>query len=177
MLKGNERRIEIINILSSADKPIPAKILASQFGVSRQIIVGDIALINAAEECIIATNRGYILNKEQSRCTRIIKTRHTDEETPDELNTIVDYGGTVIDVFVKHKTYGELRAPLNITSRRDVDLFMEGIRTGKSSPLKNITSNYHYHTIEAESEQLLDEIVARLDEKGYLALFLDYEIN
>lgn len=177
MLKGNERRIEIMNILNSSDKPIPAKTLALKFGVSRQIIVGDIALINAAKECVIATNRGYILNKDQTKCTRVVKTCHTDEETPDELNTIVDYGGTIIDVFVKHKTYGELRAPLNITSRRDVELFMEGIRTGKSSPLKNITSNYHYHTIEAESEQLLDEIVSKLEEKGYLALFLDYEIS
>ena len=46
--------------------------------------------------------------------------------------------------------------------------FMENIRLGKSSPLKNITSNYHYHTVEAENEEILDSVEEVLREKGYL---------
>ena len=45
---------------------------------------------------------------------------------------------------------------------------MEGLHSGKSSPLKNITSNYHYHTVEADSEETLDLIEQVLKEKDYL---------
>ena len=34
--------------------------------------------------------------------------------------------------------------------------------------IKNITSNYHYHTVEADSEETLDLIEQVLKEKGYL---------
>ena len=46
--------------------------------------------------------------------------------------------------------------------------FIEEIRSGKSSPLKNITSNYHYHTVEADSEEVLDLIGEELNKRGYL---------
>ena len=60
------------------------------------------------------------------------------------------------------------RGPLKISSRRKIREFMTDIAMGKSSPLKNITSDYHYHTIEAESEEVLDLIEEQLREKGYL---------
>lgn len=62
------------------------------------------------------------------------------------MTTIVDLGGTVEDVFVYHKVYGVLRAEMNIKSRMDIRNYMEEIRSGKSSLLKNVTSGYHYHT-------------------------------
>lgn len=99
---------------------------------------------------------------------RIYKVSHTDEEMEDELNTIVDMGGKVIDVFINHKVYGRIRAELNIDSRRQVEEFLETIYSGKSSPLKNITSNYHYHTIEADSEKTFELIEKALKEKNYL---------
>ena len=37
-----------------------------------------------------------------------------------------------------------------------------------SQALLNITSNYHYHTVEADSEKTLDLIEKTLEEKGYL---------
>ena len=46
--------------------------------------------------------------------------------------------------------------------------FLEDIRSGKSSPLMNITSNYHYHEVEAESEEVLEQIGEELRRKGYL---------
>ena len=61
-----------------------------------------------------------------------------------------------------------MEAPLHITSRKTVRQFMDDINSGKSSPLKNITSNYHYHTISADSEKTLDEVEEVLDRKGFL---------
>ena len=100
--------------------------------------------------------------------TRIFKVSHTDEEIADELNLIVDLGGKVQDVQVNHKVYGRMKADLGIHSRKQVQDFVEEIRSGKSSPLKNITSNYHYHTVEADSEEVLDLIGEELNERGYL---------
>ena len=64
---------------------------------------------------------------------------------------------------------------MNIRTRRDVKKFLEGLSTGSSSLLKNVTGGYHYHTIEAESEEILDDIQNELAEKGFLAKLQDYE--
>ena len=162
-----ERRNEILNLLQNADAPVAARKLASQFGVSRQVIVQDIALIRAAGYEIISTNRGYILNQPTTVC-RIFKVQHTDEQLEEELNTIVDLGGCVDNVMIHHRVYGKMEAELVLNSRRKVGAFMEDIRSGKSSPLKNITSNYHYHKVSADSEETLDLIEQELRKKGFL---------
>ncbi len=71
-------------------------------------------------------------------------------------------------MMINHRVYGHIEAELNIDSRRKVAEFMEDIRSGKSSPLKNITSNYHYHKIFADREETLDLIEGMLREKEYL---------
>ena len=48
-------------------------------------------------------------------------------------------------------------------------------RCGKSSLLKNVTSGYHYHTVRADSEEILDLIGQRLKEQGFLAPLQGYE--
>lgn len=100
---------------------------------------------------------------------RVFKLKHTTEQTEDELNSIVDFGGTVVDVFVWHKVYGRISAKLNIFSRLQVKQFLEGVRTGKSTELMNITGGYHYHTVRADSEEVLNKIENYLKEKNYLA--------
>ena len=162
-----ERRGEILKILHNADAPVAARELAGKFGVSRQVIVQDIALIRSAGYEIISTNRGYILNQPKTVC-RIFKVLHTDEQLEEELNTIVDLGGCVDNVMIHHRVYGKMEAELALSSRRKVGAFMEDIRSGKSSPLKNITSNYHYHKVSADSEETLDLIEQELREKGFL---------
>lgn len=99
------------------------------------------------------------------------------EQTEDELVTIVDLGGTVADVMVNHRVYGKMSAPLNIKNRRDVQLFMNNIQTGKSTPLMNVTSGYHFHHVCAEQEEILDEIEEALRKKHYLAELLPYEMS
>lgn len=166
-MSGFERREGIVSLIKKSDKAIPAKDLADIFSVSRQVIVQDIALIRASGYDIISTNRGYLLNQPVT-VSCVLKMNHTDEQIEDELNTIVDLGGTAVDVSVRHKIYGPMEAPLLINSRRKVQEFMSVLNSGKSSPLKNITSGYHYHKIEAESEEMLKEIEDALKEKGYL---------
>ena len=48
--------------------------------------------------------------------------------------------------------------------------FIEGVRTGKSTQLMNITGGYNYHTVRAEKEDVLDRIEEVLSEKGILLL-------
>ena len=99
---------------------------------------------------------------------RVFKVNHTDEQLEEELYSIIDLGGTVANVMVNHRVYGHMEAELRINSRRKVEAFMEDIRSGKSSPLKNITSNYHYHKVAADSEETLDLIEEALRQKHFL---------
>ena len=164
-MNGEERRERILSLLRSANAPRSGSDLARELGVSRQVIVQDIALIRAAGYEILSTNRGYVLN-EPASVSRTFKVKHTDDQLEEELYSIVDLGGCVRNVMVNHKVYGHMEAPLNITSRRKAAEFIEDIRRGKSSPLKNITSDYHYHVVEADSEETLDLISDMLEAKG-----------
>ncbi|MBO5278337.1 MAG: transcription repressor NadR [Lachnospiraceae bacterium] len=166
-MTGEERRNQIVETIKNSTAPVAGVRLAEKYQVSRQVIVQDIALLRAAGYDILSTNRGYYIRQEK-KMTRVFKVSHTDEEMEDELNTIVDLGGKVLDVYINHKVYGKIRAELNISSRRQVQEFLETIYSGKSSPLKNITSNYHYHTIEADSEKTFELIEQSLKEKNYL---------
>ncbi len=163
-----ERQQEIVQLIKAGDEAVSGSVLSKQLNVSRQVIVRDIAILKAAGYNIISTNRGYIIN-DVPECTRVLKVYHTDEQTEDELNTIVDIGGTVVDVFVWHRVYGKIEAKLNISSRRNVRQCIEGLNSGKSAPLMNVTSGYHYHTIKADSEETLDLIEKALDNKNFLA--------
>ena len=171
---GEERRKKILNILSSAKSPVAGVKLAKDLDVSRQVIVQDIALLRANGTAIFSTNRGYLI-QESKEFSRVLKVVHSDDEVEEELSTIVDAGGHVRDVFVYHKVYGVLRADMNIKSRRDIKNYLEEISSGKSSLLKNVTSGYHYHTILADSEEILDAIQEELQQKGFLAKLQDYE--
>ena len=173
-MKGEERRKQLLNILSSSNNPISGGTLAKELNVSRQIIVQDISLLRANGATIFSTNKGYLL-QEDRKYSRVFKVYHTDDQVEEELSTIVDAGGQIRDVFVYHKVYGILKADMGIKSRRDIRSYMEEISSGKSSLLKNVTSGYHYHTIDAESEEILDAIQEELQQKGFLAKLQDYE--
>ena len=173
-MKGEERRKQLLNILSSSNNPVSGGTLAKELNVSRQIIVQDISLLRANGATIFSTNKGYLL-QEDRKYSRVFKVYHTDDQVEEELSTIVDAGGQIRDVFVYHKVYGVLKADMGIKSRRDIRAYMEEIRTGQSSLLKNVTSGYHYHTIDAESEEILNAIQEELQQKGFLAKLQDYE--
>ena len=167
-MKVAERRKAIVNLLLASKSPISGGELSEQFNVSRQIIVQDITVLKGLGYEILSTHNGYVIHK-SPLVERVFKLKHTTEQTEDELNSIVDLGGTVVDVFVWHKVYGRISASLNIFSRLQVKQFLEGVRTGKSTELMNITGGYHYHTVRADSEEVLNKIENYLKEKNYLA--------
>ena len=173
-MSGEKRREKIIEIIKNSDCPVSGTALAKELEVSRQVIVQDIALIRANGVNIFSTNRGYVIH-ESRLISRVFKVVHTDDEAEEELNLFVDLGGCVKDIFVYHKVYDVIKAEMNIKSRRDVKKYLCDIASGKSSLLKNITSGYHYHTILAESEEILDTIQEELLSRGFLAKLQDYE--
>lgn len=165
---SKEKRCEdIMQVLLHSTEAVSATSLAKQFHVSRQVIVQDIALLRARKIPILATARGYVLPSDPS-FTRVIEVQHNDQQIEEELTTIVDLGGKIIDVFIKHISYGTISANLSIKSRLDIQLFLEVISKGESRPLKNLTAEHHFHTISADNNEVLDLIEQALDDKGYL---------
>ncbi len=162
-----DRREAILKILQREKKPISGTKLAEIFDVSRQIIVQDIAILKAENYPILSTNRGYKMNRE-NKYQRVLKVSHNDEAIEEELNIIVDCGAIVKDVFVNHKVYGTIQVEINIKTRQDVKNFMKTLESGISRPLKNLTENYHYHTILAEKEEILEEVEEKLKSLGIL---------
>ena len=175
-MTGAERRKALLAMMRETEKPLSGTALGKRTGVSRQVVVQDMALLRTEGYPIISTARGYLMEASKG-CTRLFKVCHTNEQVEDELTTIVDLGGTVVNVMVNHRIYGKLDAQLNIKNRRDVAKFLDDINTGKSTPLLNVTSGYHFHLVSAETEDVLDEIEEALREKNYLTELLPYEIT
>ena len=167
-MKADERRKEIVGYLMSEQNAVSGSRLSEKFGVSRQIIVQDISALKTAGYDIISTHSGYIMQN-APLCERAFKLYHTKEQTEQELTTIVDLGGIITDDFVWHKVYGKVVTRLNICTRHHVKEFLEGVRTGKSTELMDITGGYHYHTVRAESEEILDKIEKELERLGMIA--------
>lgn len=167
-MKAAERRKAIAELLLKEQGAISGGVLSEKFGVSRQIIVQDISVLKASGYEILSTHSGYIIQGSPLK-ERVLKMHHTTDQTRDELSLIVGMGGTVVDVFVWHKVYGKVLAKLNISTPQDVEQFLEGVRSGKSTELMNITGGYHYHTIRAESDLALDRIFTALYQRGYIA--------
>lgn len=167
-MRADQRRSQIRSILASAQDPISATALANRLGVSRQIIVGDIALLRAGGEAISATPRGYVLNRSAvlPGVRRLVACQHTPEDMGRELDTIVDAGGEVLDVIVEHPVYGQLTGPLHLRSRADVDAFL--LRVAGAEPLSALTGGIHLHTICAPDEQVMARVLSSLADAGFL---------
>ncbi|MDO4961841.1 MAG: transcription repressor NadR [Eubacteriales bacterium] len=169
-MDSNKRRENIIKILRSAAAPVSAGKLAAQFDVSRQIIVGDIALIRASGIDINATPKGYVMPgsalpaKKQSRIVCI----HDNSRTEDELNIIVDNGCRILDVIVEHPIYGQLTGILDIGSRYDVQNFLRLSRESEAHSLNELTDGIHIHTIEYTDDEAFERTVKELDAAGFL---------
>mgnify|MGYP003286138472 CR=1 FL=1 len=167
-MNANERRQKIVEALKLSEQAISASALAKKLAVSRQIIVGDIALLRAKGLSIVATPRGYRLEVSQQRASRCFACVHEIDTMAEELYCIVDHGGTVVDVIVEHAIYGQIIGSLHLASRYDVDQFMAKVKEAKASILSQLTNGIHLHTVEADDEQCFERIAAALDEGGYL---------
>lgn len=165
-----KRREGIHNILIQSSEPVNATALAKIFNVSRQVIVGDIALLRAASVSILATPRGYLLEQRPSaaKVLRTIACKHGPEGLAEELYAIVDHGGGIIDVIVDHPVYGQISGQLQIYSRYDAEGFIQKIEANRVAPLSVLTDGVHLHTIACPSEAVYERILSVLGEKGLL---------
>lgn len=170
-MDAGQRREQILQMLSRSAEPISGSEFARRLGVSRQVVVQDMALLRAANKNILSTNKGYICfdpGMKQQLARRCVKVCHSTEQIRDELYTVVDAGVRMLDVTVEHSIYGSISVDLLIESRQDADDFVRRIQEGDTRPLKELTDNVHYHTLEAPTEEALDRAAAGLREKGYL---------
>lgn len=163
-MEAAARRQAILNRLRTADRPVSASSLAAELNVSRQIIVGDIALLRAGGAEISATPRGYVLPRATDGITRTIACRHTLEQTGTELDILVDNGCTVLDVIVEHPVYGQLTGQLSLASRYDVDQFVDKVQD--TAPLSTLTGGVHLHHLRCPDEDAYRRVLAGLDELG-----------
>lgn len=167
-MEGTLRREEILKQLQVAEKPISASKFAQQFGVSRQIIVGDVALMRAAGAAIIATARGYKFQKEGIGKTTKIAVQHDASQIREEFETILAFGGEIIDVIVEHELYGELVGGLYIKNEKDIADFLKNYQKTNASLLSELTNGIHLHTIRYQKEEDLVKIKQALADKGIL---------
>ena len=173
-MTGSERRQKLLQLLSGTQTPISGTSLAKHFTVSRQVIVQDMAVIRAYTPGIISTTKGYVMEQE-SRCVREFKVRHKQSDAAKELNLIVDCGGRVCNISISHRVYGRVSAEMDIRSRQDVTEFIAALNDSQSTVLSTATSGYHYHLVEAASEERLDLIGEQLKAAGFLAPLRPWE--
>jgi len=169
-MNAQRRREEIWEIIRKESRAVTASALASRFDVSRQIIVGDVALLRASGCDIISTRDGYICPQiaNVGRYIGKLACRHNQPETQAELYTIVDLGGQVLDVVVEHDLYGELTGLLGICCRRDVDLFVERATASSSMLLSQLTGGVHLHTVSCPDRATFEGIKSALGKQGLL---------
>ena len=159
-MEAASRRQAILDRLRTADRPVSASALAAGLNVSRQIIVGDIALLRAGGAEISATPRGYVLPRATDGITRTIACRHALAQTGQELDILVDNGCTVLDVIVEHPVYGQLTGPLQISNRYEVSQFIE--RCKRAEPLASLTDGIHLHTLSCPDEAAFERTKSAL---------------
>lgn len=177
-MDGNQRREEILKRLQSTTGTITATEFAKQFGVTRQIIVSDIALLRANDNKIISERRGYSLEKESDVGIKdIIICKHSAKKILDELYVVVDNGGKVINVIVEHPIYGQITGDLGISSRYDADEFVKSIENSNASQLCDLTGGVHYHTVVCPDEDTLLRIKTGLENLGILQGYCDSNIR
>lgn len=173
MLSGEERRERIISLLEESSSPKSGTELARILGVSRQVIVQDIALLRATNKNILSTNKGYILfepQRESAKCKETFCVRHSAQEVLDEFYAIVDLGGKVLDVVIEHDLYGQIAVDLIIANRQDAQEFYQKMMNSPVLLLKELTQGVHYHTVVAKDRESMERIRQALLEKGYLLL-------
>lgn len=169
-MEAKERREQIVLSLKCAGQPLTGTFLAKELGVSRQVIVGDIAILRASGIDIYATPQGYIIlpGAASTSVTARFACRHGAESMEVELAAIVDNGGRVLDVSVDHPVYGEIKANLMLASRRDLAEFLHKSAESGAVPLSLVTGGVHLHTVEAPSKDILQKIAIELKQLGIL---------
>ncbi|MEG2195576.1 MAG: transcription repressor NadR [Terrisporobacter sp.] len=166
-MKYIDRRESIVKLLRENNEAIKGLDLANRFGVTRQIIVKDIAILRAKGNNIIATPDGYIYNIDINRVKSIIAVNHSVEKMIEELQIVVKYGGIIENVIVEHPLYGEIIGNMMIKNLNDLNKFEKSFKSAEAKPLSELTNGIHLHIISANTEEDIYEIKRELEEKGF----------
>jgi len=171
-LESEQRRKRLKDAITSQNNPITGGELAKLLGVSRQVIVQDIALMRASGLRIVATPSGYCLLDAISRPMRVFFCHHKSvEDAEREMLLIVNLGGCVRDVTIVHPVYGEITGALMIKTPEAVYELMSRLRQSDSMMLSSITDGVHMHTVEADNVSTLHRIEQELRKEGLLQPF------
>ena len=165
-MRAEERRQAILEHLRQSSRPVSAGLLAERFSVSRQAVVGDVALLRASGADISATPRGYVILKADRGLIRRVACRHDGRGMEAELCAVVDQGCSVLDVIVEHPVYGQLTGPLQLSSRYDVGQFLS--RCAGARPLSDLTGGIHLHTLSCPDEDAFRRVRDVLRDLGVL---------
>lgn len=169
-MDGAQRRDTIMEMLRVSDQPISGGEFARRLGVSRQVVVQDMALLRARNKNILSTNKGYICFQPDVKKTfqRCVKVCHPTDAIQSELYAVVDAGARMLDVTVEHSIYGSISVDLLIENRKDADEFVRKLEAGDTRPLKELTDDVHFHTLEASTEEALERAIEALRSKRFL---------
>lgn len=171
MKARSERQQRVLDVLMGRHDPITGTDLATRCGVTRQVVVHDIALLRASGFDILSTPRGYWLPPAHEETSiHVLSVCHAPELTEIELLTLVDHGIRIRDVVVEHPLYGELRGSLHLSSRRDVLDFLTQVRASDAMLLSSLTDGHHLHTLECSDIRRLNEAIVVLREQGIQVL-------
>ena len=167
-MDAQQRRQIIARRLADSEGPLSAAVLARELSVSRQIIVGDVALLRAGGLEITATPRGYLLPKLPAGVICTVACRHREDQMEEELNAMVDQGCTVLDVVVEHPIYGQLTGPLRLSNRYEVAQFVARCHQETAVPLSQLTEGIHLHTLSCPGRDAADRVRRVLKRLGFL---------
>lgn len=141
--------------------------LSSLLGVSRQAIVNDIAILRASGQAIIGGPHGYRIGRTPGMIA-LIHCNHPPERGNEEWEILLDRGIAVLDVGVEHSVFGEIRAPVVVESRADIDRHTATITEAGEAPLSVITGGRHTHRVRVPNLEALDAAKRELRERGIL---------
>jgi len=170
-MDADSRREQILAVISREDSPVSASLLSKELNVSRQVIVGDVALLRAQGHEIIATARGYTMLpklREENQYLAKVACQHTAKNTKAELYAIVDLDAVVVNVIIEHELYGEISGYLNLKNRNDVNVFMSRVRSSEVKLLSELTQGLHLHTIACRDKTHFEQVAQSLKAAGFL---------
>lgn len=166
-LQALRRREHIVQLLKESRQPLKGSLLAERLGVSRQTLVGDIALLRKEGYPILSTIRGYRLEESSILQHEVIGISHPPERLERELSIIIAHHVGVKDVMIDHPVYGKVTADLNLYTPKDVRHFMERWKASSLELFSEWTGGFHYHTLVAETSEDIEAAIHDLIADGF----------
>lgn len=154
----------ILHRLATVRTPVKGSVLAEECQVTRQVIVRDISKLRVLGKKIVSTPRGYqLIIPEKTGFKQILQCRHGMDQLREELYTITDLGGVVLNVSVEHESYGYLKMEMKVNNHEDADHYVAYLRDSKTTFMSNLRDGIHRYLIETKSKETMAKIRQALE--------------